>query len=142
MEHLHLDISRGIDGEAVVFACFDLGENEIEASAHALAATVAERYRTPELSADQVLELRELTALADEFGELTGGMRTLVLRPARLGTYHDALAEFVDTREYAEWMRADDREPLAILREMLWPLEQLRAEATRAALSPESATTD
>jgi hypothetical protein len=142
MEHLHVDISKGIDGEAVVFACFDLAEKEISASAHAIAATVAERYRTPELSADQVLELRDLTALADEFGELTGGMRTVVLRPARLGVYHDALAEFVDTREYSEWIREDDREPLAIVREMLWPLEQLRGEATRAALSPESATTD
>jgi hypothetical protein len=142
MEHLHVDISKGIDGEAVVFACFDLAEREISSSAHALAATVAERYRHPELSADQVLELRELTALADEFGELTGGMRTVVLRPARLATFHDALAKFVDTREYAEWIRQDDREPLAVIREMLWPLEQLRAEATRAALSPESATTD
>ena len=53
-----------------------------------------------------------------------------------------ALAEFVNSREYAEWIRDDDREPLAVIREMLWPLEQLRAEATRAALSPESATTD
>src|SRR6188472_3636353 len=103
MEHLHVDISKGIDGEAVVFACFDLAEKEISASAHALAATVAERYRHPELSADEVLGLRELTALADEFRELTGGIRTVVLRPARLGTFHDALAEFVDSREYAEW---------------------------------------
>ena len=142
MEQLHVDISTDMDGEAVVFACFDLTEREISASARALASTVAERYRNPELSADQVVELRELTALADEFGELTGGMRTMVLRPARLATYHDALAEFVDTREYSEWIRDDDREPLAVIREMLWPLEQLRAEATRAALSPESATTD
>ena len=37
-----------------------------------------------EMSADDVLELRELTALADELGELTGGASTVVLRPARL----------------------------------------------------------
>ncbi len=30
-----------------------------------------------------------------------------------------------------------DREPLAISRELLWPLEQLDAEATRAALAPQ-----
>ena len=45
-------------------------------------------------------------------------------------------------RTQGEWIREDDREPLAVIREMLWPLEQLRAEATRAALSPESAKTD
>jgi hypothetical protein len=44
----------------------------------------------------------------------------------------------VETRESSEWIREEDRQPLAILRELLWPLEQLSEEATRAALSPGS----
>jgi hypothetical protein len=62
----HIDISRNLDGEPVVLACFDLREDEVAAAAHAVAAIAAERYRTPRISADDVLELRELTALADE----------------------------------------------------------------------------
>ena len=83
-----------------------------------------------------LLELRELTALADELGELTGGASTVVLKPARLSALRDAVGGFVESREQAEWIREEDRQPLALLREMLFPLEQLSGEATRAALSP------
>jgi hypothetical protein len=136
MEHARIDISQGLDGEPVVYACFDLSSEEIAASTRAVAATAAERYRTSAISADEVLELRELTALADELGELAPGPGTLVLRPARLAIYRDAAARFVESRDTADWMRDEDREPLALLRELLFALEQLSAEATRAALSP------
>ena len=63
-------------------------------------------------------------------------MGTLVLRPARLSAYRDAVARFVATRDEAEWIREEDREPLARLRGLLVTLEQLCAEAMRAALSP------
>jgi hypothetical protein len=136
MEHARIDISQDLDGEPVVHACFDLLPEEIAASTRAVAAMAAERFRTSAISADEVLELRELTALADELGELVPGPGTLVLRPARLATYRDAAARFVESRDSAEWMRDEDREPLALLRELLFSLEQLSAEATRAALSP------
>ena len=176
MQHAHIDISRGLDGESVVLACFDLREDELAAAARAVAATAAERYRTPRISADDVLELRELTALTDELehgsrlsdpgqgrdaghepGREQGrgidpghspetgravepgqGFRRLVFRPARLSVLRDAVAAFVESRDEAEWIREEDREPLALLRGMLLPLEQLCAEAMRAALSPES----
>jgi hypothetical protein len=178
MQHAHIDISRGLDGESVVLACFDLREDEVAAAARAVAATAAERYRTPRISADDVLELRELTALTDELehgsrlsdaaqGRDAGhsnapgpeqgrgiepgrapepgravepgqGIRRLVFRPARLSVLRDAVAAFVESRDEAEWIREEDREPLALLRGMLVPLEQLCAEALRAALSPES----
>jgi hypothetical protein len=178
MQHAHIDISRGLDGESVVLACFDLREDEVAAAARAVAATAAERYRTPRISADDVLELRELTALTDELdhgsrlsdaghgrdaghGNAPGpeqgrgidpgrapepgpavepgqGIRRLVFRPARLSVLRDAVAAFVESRDEAEWIREEDREPLALLRAMLLPLEQLCAEAMRAALSPES----
>src|SRR3954453_8707446 len=69
MNHARLDITQGLDGEAVVLACFDLGEEEIAASAHAVRVVSVERFRTAEMSIDDVLELRELTALADELGD-------------------------------------------------------------------------
>jgi hypothetical protein len=186
MQHAHIDISRGLDGEPVVLACFDLREDEIAAACHAVTAIATERYRTPRISADEVLELRELTAITDElehglpaadsghgidpgqgiepgpgmepepgmgpgpdFGrgpdiEPGPGMepapliRTLVFQPARLSVFRDAIAAFVEARDEAEWIRKEDREALALLRRLLLPLEQLCADALRAALSPES----
>ena len=136
MERARVDISQDLDGNPVVYACFDLAPEQIAATAHAVAATAAERFRISEMSADDVLELRELTTLADELGELTGAASTVVLRPARLSTLLEAISRFVESRERAEWVREEDHQPLALLREMLFPLEQLSAEATRAALSP------
>jgi hypothetical protein len=172
MQDVHIDISRGLDGERVVLACFGLREDEVAAAGRAVAATAAERYRTPRISADDVLELRELTAIADEVehgspaadrGQAPGGdpghtqpteprhgadlgqgsapaplIRTLVFQPARLSVFRDAIASFIESRDEAEWIRQEDREPLALLRGLLVPLEQLCADAMRAALSPES----
>ena len=136
MERARIDISQDLDGHPVVYACFDLAQEQIAAAAHAVAAIAAERFRISEVSADDVLELRELTALADELRELTGGASTVVLRPARMSTLLVAVSRFIESRERAEWIREEDHQPLALLREMLFPLEQLSAEATRVALSP------
>src|SRR5687768_9746371 len=136
MERQHIDITKDLEGEPVVHAVFDLREEEISASAHAVAASAAERFRNTEMSADDVIEFRELTALADELGELVGGAGTIVLRPARLTAYRHALDFYIESRDEADWIREEDREPLAIVRSLLFPLEQLSAEAMRAALSP------
>ena len=135
MVNAHVDISQGLDGEPVVLACFDLAEDELAASAHAVNA-VAERFRAEELSVDDVLELRELTALADELADLAlrPGMQTVVLRPARLTVYRDAVARFVESRDEAEWSREEDREALPRVRGLLYPLQDLCADAVRAAL--------
>ena len=141
MVNAHVDISRGLDGEPVVLACFDLGEEQLAASAYAVTAT-AERFRTAEMSVDDVIELRELTALSDELADLAlrPGMRTVVLRPARLTVYRDAIARFVESRDEAEWVREEDREPLALVRALLHPLEDLCGDALRAALSGATAS--
>ena len=138
MNHARIDITQGLDGEAVVLACFDLGEEEIAASAHAVQAICTERFRTTEMSVDDVLEMRELTALADELGQHVHekGIRTLVMRPSRLNAWHHALTHFVETRDEAEWTREEDRTALPAARNLLWPLSDLCAEAMRAALSP------
>jgi hypothetical protein len=135
MERQHIDITQDLEDQQVVHAVFDLREEEIGASAHAVAASAAERFRNTELSADDVVEFRELTALADELGELVGGAGTIVMRPARLTAYRHALGHFVESRDEADWLRDEDREPLAIVRGLLWPLEELSAEAMQAALS-------
>jgi hypothetical protein len=133
-----IDISRDLDGDVVVLACIDLADEEVRASAHAVRAFVEKRFRVPVISGDEVIELRELTGLADELGEPgpEGAARTLVFRPARLTVYREALTGFVDSRDEAEWLREDDREPLARVRELLPTLGELSEEALRAALSP------
>jgi hypothetical protein len=140
MLNARIDITQGLDGEQVVLALFDLGHEEIAASAHAVRAVSGERYRTASMSVDDVLELRELTALADELADFARrpGVSTLVLRPARLSAYRGALTHFVETRDGADWMRDEDREPLARVRELLWPLGELAGDAMRAALTPRS----
>ena len=136
MVNAHIDISQGLDGEPVVLACFDLGDEQLAASAHAVAAT-AERFRDTEMSVDDVIELRELTVLADELADLAlrPGMRTIVLRPARLTVYRDAIARFVESRDEAEWVREEDRAALVRVRGLLFPLKDLCADALRAALT-------
>jgi hypothetical protein len=138
MLNARIDITRDLDGEAVVLACFDLGEDEIAASAQAVRVTAGERFRGASMSVDDVLELRELTALADELGDQlrAPGMRSIVMRPARLSAWRDALTHFVESREEAEWAREEDRVALPGARSLLWPLGDLCADAMRAALSP------
>jgi hypothetical protein len=138
MIHARIEITQGVDGEPVVLALFDLGSEEIAASAHAVRAISRERFQTADMSVDDVLELRELTALADELADLASraGVSTVVLRPARLSAYRNALTHFVESRDEAEWLREEDREPLHAARELLWPLGDLAADAMRAALEP------
>jgi hypothetical protein len=136
MERQHVDITQNLEGEPVVHAVFDLREEEIGASAHAVVAACNERFRNEELSADDVIEFRELTDLADELREMEGGAGTIVMRPARLTAYRHALDVFVQSRDEADWLRDEDREPLAVVRGLLWPLEELAAETIQAALSP------
>jgi hypothetical protein len=138
MLHPRIEISYDLEGEPIVLACFDLGGEEIAAASHAVAVMAAERFRRADMSVDDVLELRELTALADELADQDPqpGMRTLVQRPARLSALRDSVARFIETRDEGEWIREEDREPLAHLRGLLAPLEELCAEALRAALSP------
>lgn len=132
-----LDLSRKVDGDAVVLACIDPGEEEVRASAHAVGATISERFRVPPTSGDDVLELRELTGLADELRQPGpgGAVRTFVFSPARRNLYRDAVAYFVARRDQPEW-RDEDREPLARVRRLLPALAELSQETLRAALAP------
>jgi len=57
------------------------------------------------------------------------------MRPARLSALRDAVARFIETRDEGEWIREEDREPLALARGLMDPLEDLCADALRAALT-------
>jgi hypothetical protein len=137
MRNARIDSTQDLEGQPVVSACFDLGEEEVAAAVHAVSTISTERYRTADLSADEVLQMRELTAIADELAEPGAGMRTVVLSPARLATFRHAVEHFVETRTYAEWLREEDREPLELLRAMGPGLELLCEETIRAALTPQ-----
>ena len=145
MEHARIDISQDLDGDAVVHACFDLSPEELAAAAHAVAATAGERFRITELSARR----RGRDARADGAGRRAG--RAEPAAPARSCSGRRGCRPcatpwrvFVESRERAEWIREEDRQPLALLREMLFPLEQLqrRGDAGRAVAErpPASAT--
>ena len=139
MVNAHIDISQRLDGEPVVLACFDLGEEQLRLRVRRRRG--AEPFRTSELSTDDVIELRELTALCDELADLAlrPGMRTVVIRPARLTIFRDAVARFIESRDEAEWVREEDREPLARVRALLYPLEDLCGDALHAALGSATA---
>ena len=64
MDNERIDIIRLANGEAVQLR-FDLSDGDLFAVAHSLGTHVAERYRGDALDADDVLELRELTALQE-----------------------------------------------------------------------------
>jgi len=136
MVNARIERAQDLDGTPRVLACFDLSEAEFAAAAHAVAAVRADRFRIAEMSSDDVLAMRELTAVADELADRSrqGGAAAFVVPPARLNALHDALAAFVESRDFAEWIREEDREPLALVRGLVWPLEDLGAEALRAAL--------
>src|SRR5919205_2157178 len=106
MVNARIDISHDLEGEPIVTACFDVGDEQVAAASHAVAAMAAERFRLASMSVDDVLELRELTALADELADPQPepGMRTLALRPARLSALRDSVAGFVESRDEAEWV--------------------------------------
>jgi hypothetical protein len=137
MINARIDTTKDFDGHAVVLACFDLTEAEAGAAAHVVGAVRGERYRTAEMSTDDVLEMRELTAIADELDHLAGrgAASSLVLAPARLTALRHALEGFITGRDEAEWMREEDREPLSVARALLWPLAELCEAALRAALA-------
>jgi hypothetical protein len=142
MHNGRIEISRDMDGHPVVLACLDLTGEQALAAAHVMASVRRERYGLAELGTDDVLAMRELTALADELGHVGEGHAiSLVLKPARLTSLRDALDAFVTERDEAEWLREEDREPLSIARTLLWPVGDLSAEAVRAALSAHDSST-
>jgi hypothetical protein len=131
MQNAH--VSHGGEG---VLACFDLSEAEVAAVAHAVNVSRTEQFRNEELSADEVLAMRELTALADQLTALAGHRSacTVAMSPARIVALRDTLAAFVDHRDEAGFTREEDRDAYAVALALAAPLGDLAADTLRAAL--------
>ena len=136
MVNASIETTRALDGSPEVHARFDLTDVEIAAAAHAVNASRTEQFRHEELSTDDVVAMRDLTALADELTALAGHKSavTVDLSPARLVALRDTLFVFVADRDEQGFMRDEDREAYAVAQQLAAPLAELAAEALRAAL--------
>lgn len=142
MRNARIETTRDAAGRAVVAGHLELAGDEARATSHVMSAVRRERYGVALLATDDVLAMRELTVLADELAHVGAGAGiALVLRPARLNALRDALDAFVTSRDDAEWIREEDREPLAVARGLLWPVADLCAEALRAAVYADDGAT-
>jgi hypothetical protein len=136
MLNAHAHTASGADGTKTVQARFDLAEDEIAAVARAVDVSRTEQFRHEELSTDDVIAMRELTALADQMTALAGygGAVTVELSPARLVALRDALHVFVEQRDEAGFTREEDRDAYAVALALAAPLADLGADTLRAAL--------
>ena len=136
MVNARVQTTTAPDGSPIVHAIFDLSDVEVAGAALAVNTARTERFRDEELTADGVLSMRELTAVADELTALAAHASacTLHLRPARLVALRDALEAFVAHRDEAGFVREEDRDAYAVALALAAPLADLGAQAMRAAL--------
>jgi hypothetical protein len=136
MINAHVDTTTAPDGTKTVVARFDLNDNMIAAVARAVDVSRTEQFRHEELSTDDVVAMRELTALADQLTALAGHGTavTVDLSPARLVALRDTLHVFVELRDEAGFTRDEDRDAYAVAMALAAPLADLVAETLRAAL--------
>jgi hypothetical protein len=132
----HVEVRTDADGHASVEVTFDLTAPQAGAAAHALRVVRDARYRTAELSSDDVLAMREMTVLADELAEIEalGSADRVRASVARLGTLRSALEEFA-AAEHLEREGDADARPLVF--GLVDDVIDLYAEAVRAALAGE-----
>ena len=136
MHNASVNTRSAPDGSKQVVACFDLTEDEIAAVARAVDVSRTEQFRHEELSTDDVVAMRELTALADQLTALAGygSAVTVELSPARLVALRDTRHVFVEHRDEAGFTREEDREAYATATVLAAPLADLAADTLRAAL--------
>jgi hypothetical protein len=101
----------------------DLTHEQLVALARATAAACRERHRHQEMDVDDVLAMRELTALGDGLSHLArnGACNVVSLTARETGTLRAALSGWLDELERRGWMRDDDRECVRIARAVLDP---------------------
>jgi len=135
----HLEVRTDADGLPSVEVTFDLTPPQAAAAAHALRVVREARYRTAELSTDDVLAMRDMTSLADELSELAaaGGADHVRATVARLGALRSALEEFA-ANEHLERDGDADARPLVFA--LADHVADLHVEAVRAALDGVPAT--
>lgn len=129
----HIDVRTDDDGHPVVTVVFDLTPPQVDAALHAMRTVREARYRLTEIATDDVLALREMTALVDELAEVVGGdgIARFQVTVARLGVLCDGLLQFT-AGEHLE--REGDGAAHPVAWELLDALQGLHAEAVHAAL--------
>jgi hypothetical protein len=129
----HVDLRSDADGLPIAVATFDLTAVQVTGALHALRVVREVRHRTQEMSTDDVLTMRELTSLVDEFAllEVHDASVRLQASPARLGVLRDALDEFA-ADEHVE--RAGDAESRPVVFALAAGVGDVHASAVRAAL--------
>jgi hypothetical protein len=133
----HIEVGTDADGHRSVAVTFDLAPEQAGAAAHAVRVIRDVRYRTAEMSVDDVLAMRDMTAIADELGEreLLDGRSHGTTSVARLGVLRSALEEFASA-EHLEHEGDAAARPLVI--ELVDAVGDLHADAVHAALTGET----
>lgn len=123
-------------GNPVRVAC-DLTSVQISAVVHALGVHRDGRYRLAEMSVDDTLALRELTALIDHFLVLAGhgAHDTVQLTAAHLVQLSDVMRGFVVSQSEAEVVHPESRSHVAAAASLVDPLADLAREALQAAFA-------
>lgn len=132
----HIEVGTDAEGHRSVSATFDLAAEQAGAAAHALRVIRDVRYRTAEMSADDVIAMRDMTSLADELGELQAlaGRSHVTASVARLGVLRGALEQFV-TGEHLE--REGDAAARPVIVSIVDAVADVHADAVHAALTGE-----
>jgi hypothetical protein len=136
MLHHHIEVATDAEGHRSVTATFDLGPEQAGAAAHAVRVIRDVRYRTAEMSADDVLAMRDMTSLADELGDLQAldGRSHVTASVARLGVLRGVLEEFASA-EHLE--REGDAVARPFVVTLVDAVADLHAEAVHLALTGE-----
>ena len=133
----HIEVGTDAEGHRSVAVTFDLGPEQAGAAAHAVRVIRDVRYRTVEMSAEDVLAMRDMTAMADELGErgALDGYSHVTASVARLGVLRSALEEF-SCAEHLE--REGDSAARSVVIALVDAVGDLHADAVHAALTGET----
>lgn len=126
---------RDIDGATAVEVTLELTAAQAAAAAHALRVVRDVRYRTADdLTVDDILAMRELTAVTDDLDAAAGtGLASPVrLTVARTGLLAGALSQFA-ADEHQE--REGDADHRGIVFSLVDDVADVHAQAVAAALS-------
>jgi hypothetical protein len=129
----HVEIREDADGLPVVVATVDLTAVQVSGALHAMRVIRDARHRTQVMTAEDVLTMRELTSLVDEFAVLEVHESTVVVQgnPARLGVLRGALEEFA-AAEHIE--REGDAAARPVVFALADGIADVHATAVRTAL--------
>lgn len=130
----HVETHAGTDGAPVIRATLELPAAHAGAAAHALRVVRDVRFRNAELGSDDVLAMRDMTALVDALADIEGRglVAPLHATVARLGVLSGALAQFA-AGEHQE--RDGDAEARPLVFAIVDDVADLHGDAVRAALS-------